>query len=262
MFSQTSITQEILQVLPATIELCLVAFLLATITGIPLGFIAAIRHGKLADNAILVLALIGSSMPVFWLGLFAILFFSIQLGWLPSSGQISLLFEIEHATGILFLDILLSDSEFKWQAFQDALAHIILPACVVALAPATVFIRLARTAMLSVLNTTYIKATMAKGLSYNQIIIRHAIRNSLIKVIQYVGLQFANLVTLAMITEVVFNWPGIGRWLIESIYQRDYTAIQGGLLVLSSFIFLIHIITDYCYAALNPLAREARFGSR
>ena len=262
MSSQMPIIQEILLVLPATIELSLVAFLLATLVGIPLGFIAAINHGKLIDNAILVVALVGSSMPVFWLGLFAILFFSIQLGWLPSSGQISLLFEIEHITGILLIDILFSDSEFKWQAFQNALAHIVLPACVIALAPATVFIRLARTAMLTVLNTSYIKATMAKGLSYNQIIFRHAIRNSLIKVIQYVGLQFANLVTLAMITEVIFNWPGIGRWLIESIYQRDYTAIQGGLLVLSTFIFVVHIITDYCYAALNPLAREARFGSR
>ena len=262
MASQTAIADEILQVLPATIELSLVAFLLATLIGIPLGFIAAINRKKVIDNTILVVALIGSSMPVFWLGLFAILLFSIQLGWLPSSGQISLLFEIEHITGLLFIDILLSDSEYKWQAFQNALAHIVLPACVIAAAPAAVFIRLARTAMLNVLETSYIKATMAKGLTYNQIIFRHAIRNSLIKVIQHVGLQFANLVTLAMITEVIFNWPGIGRWLIDSIYQRDYTAIQSGLLVLSTFIFVVHIITDYIYAALNPLAREARFGSR
>ena len=116
--------------------------------------------------------------------------------------------------------------------------------------------------MLSVLETGYIRATRAKGLSYRKIILRHAIRNALIKVIQHIGLQFANLVTLAMITEVIFNWPGIGRWLIQSIYQRDYTAIQSGLLVLSTFIFIVHIITDYIYAALNPLARGSKYGSR
>ncbi|WP_286266020.1 ABC transporter permease subunit [Thalassotalea atypica] len=261
MSSQTEISSDILAVLPATIELSLFAFLLATLIGIPLGFIAAINHNKTIDNVILSIAMIGYSVPVFWLGLFAILIFSITLGWLPSSGQISLLYEIEPITGILLFDILLSNSEYKWQAFQNASAHIILPACVIASAPATIFIRLARTAMLSVLNTSYIKATMAKGLSFKQIIIRHALRNALIKVVQHVGLQFANLVTLAMITEVIFNWPGIGRWLIESIYQRDYTAIQGGLLVLSSFIFVVHIITDYIYAALNPRARELRHGS-
>lgn len=262
MSSQVSIASEIMHVLPATVELSLFAFLLATFIGIPLGFIAAINHNKAADNIILSLSMIGYSVPVFWLGLFGILLFSIELGWLPSSGQMSLLYEIEQTTGILFFDILLSDNEYKWQAFQNASAHMILPAAVIATAPATVFIRLARTAMLNVLDTSYIKATMSKGLSFKQIVFRHAIRNALIKVMQHVGLQFANLVTLAMVTEVIFNWPGIGRWLIESIYQRDYTAIQGGLLVLSTFIFVVHIITDYIYAALNPLARETRYGTR
>ncbi|WP_448554692.1 ABC transporter permease [Thalassotalea montiporae] len=262
MTNQTNITDEILRLLPATIELSLFAFVIATIVGIPLGFIAAIRHHKPADHVILAFAMIGYSIPVFWLGLLAILTFSIQLGWLPSGGQISLLYEIERTTGFMLVDILLSDSPYKWQALQNNFAHMILPALVIAAAPATVFIRLARTAMLEVLQTSYIKAARAKGLSFSQIILRHAIRNALIKVVQHIGLQFANLVTLAMITEVIFNWPGIGRWLIESIYQRDYTAIQSGLLVLSSFIFLVHIITDYTYAALNPLARGAKYGSR
>ncbi|REL27593.1 ABC transporter permease subunit [Thalassotalea euphylliae] len=262
MTNQANIANEILRLLPATIELSLFAFVLATVIGIPLGFIAAIRHHKPTDHAILAFAMIGYSIPVFWLGLLAILTFSIQLGWLPSGGQISLLYEIERTTGFMLIDILLSNSPYKWQALQNNFAHMILPALVIAAAPATVFIRLARTAMLEVLQTSYIKATRAKGLSFSQIIFRHAIRNALIKVIQHIGLQFANLVTLAMITEVIFNWPGIGRWLIESIYQRDYTAIQSGLLVLSSFIFLVHIITDYTYAALNPLARGAKYGSR
>ena len=109
--------------------------------------------------------------------------------------------------------------------------------------------------MIEVLETSYIKAANAKGLTFQQIIFRHAIRNALIKIIRHVGLQFANLITIAMVTEVIFSWPGIGRWLIESIYHRDYTAIQSGLLVLSCFIFVVHIFTDFIYAALNPLAR-------
>ncbi|KGJ96345.1 ABC transporter permease [Colwellia psychrerythraea] len=261
MASQSPINNEIIELLPATIELSLVALLIAMLVGIPLGFIAAINHNKASDNAILSFAMIGYSIPVFWLGLLAILVFSITLGWLPSAGQISLLFEIEFVTGIQFIDILLSDSPYKWQAFSNASAHIILPACVIALAPATIFIRLSRAAMIEVLAASYIRAARAKGLTFQQIIFRHAIRNALIKIIRHVGLQFANLVTIAMVTEVIFSWPGIGRWLIESIFQRDYTAIQSGLLVLSCFIFIIHILTDFIYAALNPLARGNKHGA-
>ncbi len=261
MSSQLSVSEEIFSFLPATIELTIIALLLAMFFGIPIGFIAAINHRKITDNIILSVSMIGYSIPVFWLGLLAILIFSIQLGWLPSAGQISLLFEINHVTGIQFIDILLSDSPYKWQAFQDASAHIILPACVVAFAPVTIFVRLARTAMMEVLDSQYIRAAKAKGLSFGQIIYHHAIRNAMVHVIRDIGLQFANLVTIAMVTEVIFSWPGIGRWLIESIFQRDHTAIQGGLLALSSFIFIVHIVTDFIYAALNPLARESRHGA-
>jgi cationic peptide transport system permease protein len=261
MASQSDISTEIVNLLPATIELSLVALFIAMLVGIPLGFIAAIKHSKITDNLILSVSMLGYSIPIFWLGLLAILTFSINLGWFPSAGQISLLFEIELVTGIQFIDILLSDSPYKWQAFRDASAHIILPACVIAVAPATIFIRLARTSMIEVLETSYIRAASAKGLTFKQIIFRHAIRNALIKIIRHVGLQFANLVTIAMVTEVIFSWPGIGRWLIESIYQRDYTAIESGLLVLSCFIFIVHILTDFIYAALNPLARGNKYGT-
>jgi cationic peptide transport system permease protein len=261
MASQSEISTEVLNLLPATIELSLVALLIAMFIGIPLGFIAAIKHNKPTDNIILSVSMLGYSIPVFWLGLLAILTFSITLGCFPSAGQISLLFEIELVTGIQFIDIILSDSPYKWQAFIDATAHVVLPATVISVAPATIFIRLARTSMIEVLETSYIKAARAKGLTFQQIIIRHAIRNALIKIVRHIGLQFANLVTIAMVTEVIFSWPGIGRWLIESIYQRDYTAIQSGLLVLSCFIFVVHILTDFLYAALNPLARGSKHGS-
>jgi len=262
MASQTPIIEEFKNLLPATIELSLSALFLAMFVGVPIGFLAAIQHEKPTDNLILTFSMIGYSIPVFWLGLLAILVFSIELGWVPSAGRISLLYEIESVTGFKLLDILLSDNEYKWQAFQNALTHFILPVVVIAVAPATIFVRLARSAMLEVLDKSYIKAAKAKGLTFGQIIYHHAIRNALVRVIRDVGLQFANLVTIAMVTEVIFSWPGIGRWLIESIYQRDYTAIQSGLLVLSSFIFLVHIVTDFIYAAINPLAREGKHGSR
>ncbi len=261
MASHLPVIEDVAKLLPATIELSIAALLLAMIIGVPIGFIAAIRHEKPTDNIILTFAMLGYSIPVFWLGMLSILVFSIHLGWLPAAGQLSLLYEIEHVTGFQFIDILLTDSEYKWQAFQNAGIHLILPATVVALAPTTIFIRLARAAMLEVLDKSYIKAAKAKGLTFNQIIYHHAARNALLRVIRDVGLQFANLVTIAMVTEVIFSWPGIGRWLIESIYQRDYTAIQGGLLVLSSFIFFVHILTDFIYTALNPLAREPRHGT-
>jgi len=261
MTTNLPVADEILSRLPATMELTFVALLIAMAIGIPIGFIAAIYHRKAVDNVILGFSMLGYSIPVFWLALLAILVFSIQLGWLPSAGQMSLLYSIDQVTGVLFIDILLSDSEYKWQAFQDATLHIILPATVVAIAPATIFIRLARTAMLEVLDTHYIKAAQAKGLTFTQIIYHHAIRNSMVRVIRDVGLQFANLVTLAMVTEIIFSWPGVGQWLIQSIYQRDYTSIQGGLLALSSYIFIVHILTDLIYGALNPLARDAKYGS-
>ncbi|XPF94143.1 ABC transporter permease [Colwellia sp. RE-S-Sl-9] len=259
--SHLPISSEIMNLLPATIELSVVALFIAMLVGIPIGFIAAINHEKIPDKIILFVSMLGYSIPIFWLGLLAILIFSIQLGWLPSAGRISLVYEIKHITGIQFFDILLSDNEYKWQAFQNATLHIIMPASVVAIAPMTIFIRLARTSMMEVLESSYITAAKAKGLTLWQIIYRHAIRNALVNVIRHVGLQFANLVTLAMVTEVIFSWPGIGRWLIESIFQRDYTAIQGGLLALSSFIFIVHILTDFIYAALNPLARDRKHGA-
>lgn len=262
MSTQHPIYADIFNLLPATIELSINALIVSMCIGIPIGFISAINHRKTIDNVILSFSMVGYSIPVFWLGLLAILIFSIELGWFPSAGRISLLFEIEHITGILFIDILLSDSPYKWQAFMDASAHLILPVFVVALAPMTIFIRLARTSMIEVLDKSYIKAAKAKGLSFTQIIFRHGIRNALVNIIRHVGLQFANLITFSMVTEVIFSWPGIGRWLIESIYHRDYTAIQGGLLVLSGFIFIVHIITDFIYATLNPLSRESKHGSR
>ncbi|WP_068546789.1 ABC transporter permease [Thalassotalea crassostreae] len=261
MASGEPVSKELLRYLPATIELCLVSLFIAMIFGFPLGFVAAIFHKKTIDKAILSFAMLGYSIPVFWLALIFILIFSITLSWFPSSGQLNLLFEIESVTGFLFIDILLSDTPYKYQAFQDALMHIILPSITVAMAPMTIFIRLARTSMLEVLESNYIKAAKAKGLSQAHIILHHGIRNSLVSIVRQIGLHFANLVTMAMIAEVIFDWHGAGSWLIESIFQRDYTAIQGGLIALATFTFIINILADFIYVAINPLQRHKKHGS-
>ncbi|TRX57251.1 ABC transporter permease [Thalassomonas sp. M1454] len=261
MSSQVPVSTELLTYLPSTIELCISALFIAMIIGIPLGFVAAIWHNKPADKVILAFAMIGYSIPAFWLALILILIFSITLSWLPSSGQLNLLFEIEHVTGFKFIDILLSDNVNKMSAINDAIRHIILPAMTVAVAPMTLFIRLARTSMLDVLDSNYIKAAKAKGLSQAAIIYHHGIRNSLVTIVRQMGLYFANLVTIAMIVEVIFDWQGAGSWLIDSIFQRDYTAIQGGLIALAIFTFVINIFADFIYAALNPLERNRKHGA-
>ncbi len=261
MANQTAISADLRHYLPSTIELCLAALFIAMVIGIPLGFLAAIYHNKPADKAILVFAMVGYSIPVFWLSLIFILVFSINLSWFPTSGQLNLLFEIKQVTGFKFVDILLSDSPYKYLAFKDALMHLVLPAFAVATAPTTLFIRLARTSMLEVLESNFIKAAKAKGLSKAKIILHHGVRNSLVHIIRQMGLHFANLVTVAMIAEVIFEWQGAGSWLIDSIFHRDYTAIQGGLIALAIFTFTINILFDFIYAAINPLERHKKHGA-
>ncbi|MDN3653168.1 ABC transporter permease subunit [Thalassotalea ponticola] len=260
MATSAPISSELMIRLPATIELCLAALTLALLLGMPLGFVAAIFHNSPLDKGILAFAMLGYSIPVFWLALILILVFSITLSWLPSAGQLNLLFDIETVTGFKLIDILISDSPHRSAALRDALLHLILPSVAVALAPMTIFIRLARTSMLDVLDSNYIKAARAKGLSKPMIIYRHGIRNALVGIVRQVGLQFANIVTIAMIAEVIFAWQGAGSWLIESIEARDYTAIQGGLIALATFTFVINIIADFMYVALNPLERYKKHG--
>lgn len=261
MSSQVPISVELITYLPATIELCLAALFIALLFGVPLGFVAAVFHNKALDKVILTFAMIGYSIPVFWLSLILILVFSITLSWFPSSGQLNLLFEIEQVTGFIFIDIILSDTPYTWQALKDAFMHIIMPAFAVAMAPMTMFIRLARTSMLDVLESNYIKAAKAKGLSQTHIIYHHGIRNSLVGIVRQIGLNFSNLVTIAMIAEVIFDWQGAGSWLIQSIFERDYTAIQGCLIALATFTFFINILSDFLYATLNPLERHKKHGS-
>lgn len=254
--SQQPVLAEVGGVLPATLELAAYALIVSLLLGIPSGILAAVRKDKWLDRAISSFALVGYSVPVFWWALLLIMLFSLQLGWLPTSGRIGVLYEIPDITGLMLLDIWLSDVSYKHAAFRDALIHLALPTLVLATYPTTVMMRFVRESMLNVLDQNYIKTARAKGLNRAQVLYKHGLRNALLPVTRQIGLQFSTLITLAMLTEVVFSWPGIGQWLIDSIYQRNYTAIQAGVLVISTLVIVVNISTEILHTLFNPLARK------
>lgn len=254
--SQQAILQEISLLLPATLELTAYALFISFIIGIPLGIIAAMKPDGTISQLISAAAITGYSLPIFWWALLLIMLFSLGLGWLPTAGRIGVLYEVNHITGFMLVDILLSDSQHQKEALINALHHLLLPTVVLATFPTTVMVRFTRDSMLDVWEQSYIKTARAKGLNRAQVLYRHGLRNALLPVIRQIGLQFSSLITLAMITEVIFSWPGIGRWLIDSIYQRNYPAIQAGLLVISSLVIAVNMLTEILHTLFNPLARR------
>lgn len=254
--SQQPLLKEVWQVLPATLELTAYALLLSFVLGIPLGIAAAMKPESLLGKSISGLALMGYSLPVFVWAILLIMLFSVTLGWFPSGGRLGVLYEIHGHTGFMLIDIMLSDVTYQRAALLDALRHLTLPTLVLATYPTTVMIRFVRDAMLDVWEQNYIKTAKAKGLNRLQVLYRHGLRNALLPVIRQIGLQFSALITLAMITEVIFSWPGIGRWLIDSIYQRNFPAIQAGLMIISTLVITINMLTEILHTLFNPLARQ------
>jgi len=254
--SQQPLLTEIRQVLPATLELTSYALLVSFFVGIPLGILAAIKPDGVIGKAISAIAITGYSLPIFWWGLLLIMVFAVGLGWFPSGGRLGVLYEIPPQTGFMLVDILLSDVSYRQAALQDALRHLLLPTLALATFPTTVMIRFVRDAMLDVWEQSYIKTAKAKGLSRLQVLYRHGLRNALLPVIRQIGLQFSTLITLAMLTEVIFSWPGVGRWLIDSIYQRNFPAIQAGLMIISVLVITVNMLTEILHTFFNPLARK------
>ncbi|PSW26896.1 peptide ABC transporter permease [Photobacterium swingsii] len=252
----TPILQEVLTVFPATLELCFFAFGLSLVVGIPLGTLAGVRQGRPVDTIISSLALVGYSIPLFWLAMLLILLFSLNLGWLPVAGRHSLLYEIQHVTGFAIVDVLLSEKPYRAEALVDVIRHLVLPTLVLAMAPTTEVIRLTRASVAEVMTQNYIKVAHTKGLSTFEIIIRHVRKNAIPPIIPKLGMQFSTMMTFAMLTESIFNWPGIGRWLLDAISDQNYVAIQAGVITVASFILIANIFSDLAGAAINPLARK------
>ena len=257
-----AISEQLREVFPATMELCLLAFTLALFIGIPLGIIAGVMRGKWQDTAISTFALLGFSMPVFWLALLLMLFFSLHLGWLPVSGRFDLLYQVKPITGFALIDAWLSDSPYRTEMIGSALRHMILPITALAVAPTTEVVRLMHISTDDVLNQNYIKAAATRGLSRFTIIRRHVLHNALPPIVPKLGLQFSTMLTLAMITEVVFSWPGLGRWMINAIRQQDYAAISAGVMVVGTLVITINVLADILGAATNPLKHKEWYALR
>ena len=246
---------EFFTLFPATIELSLCALILALVVGLPAGILAAVRRGSVFDHSVMGISLTGYSMPIFWWGLLLILLFSVDLGWTPVSGRISALYWIEPVTGFLLIDTLLVDEP---GAFTSAVRHLILPAIVLGTIPLAVIARMTRSSMLEVLGEDYVRTARAKGVSPLQVVAVHALRNALIPVITVIGLQVGVLLSGAILTETIFAWPGIGKWLIESIARRDYPSVQGGVLLVATVVITVNLIVDLLYGFINPRIRHAR----
>ena len=247
--------KEFITLFPATVELSFFALIFAVVFGIPAGVIAGVKRGSVFDHSVMGLSLTGYSMPIFWWALLMILFFSVFLHWTPVSGRLSALFWIDTDTGFMLIDALRSDEK---GALISALRHLILPSIVLGTIPLAVIARMTRSAMLEVLNEDYVRTARAKGLAPWRIIGIHALRNALIPVITVIGLQTGVLLAGAILTETIFAWPGVGKWIVESIRRRDYPSVQGGILMISSLIILVNLIVDMLYGVVNPRIRHTR----
>ncbi|HYE50908.1 MAG TPA: ABC transporter permease subunit [Azospirillaceae bacterium] len=253
--TQNPVLTEFAELFPATIELSLCAILFATLVGLPAGIVAAVRRGTAFDHSVMGLSLTGYSMPIFWWGLLLIMLFSVTLGLTPVSGRLDVVYWVEPVTGFMLVDSLLSEEE---GAFLDALHHLLLPSIVLGTIPLAVIARMTRSAMLEVLGEDYIRTARAKGLGAWRVIGLHALRNALIPVVTVIGLQVGTLLGGAILTETIFAWPGIGKWLVESINRRDYPALQGGVLLIATVVMVVNLVVDLLYGVLNPRIRHAR----
>ena len=253
--TQASVWSEFKTLFPATLELALVALLFALVVGMTAGVIAAVKRGTLVDHGVMTMALTGYSMPIFWWGLLLILVFSVGLGWTPVSGRLNLVFDVPPHTGFMLIDAWLAeraDPEFNKGALWDAMRHLILPAIVLGTIPLAVIARMTRSSMLEVLREDYVRTARAKGLSPFRIIFIHALRNALVPVLTVIGLQVGTLMGGAVLTETIFSWPGIGKWLIDAIGRRDYPVVQNGILLVATLVIMTNFVVDILYGVANP----------
>jgi len=248
-WTRQKVWTEVKHRFPATIELTLAALCIACFFGIIFGIISATKQYSIFDYVSMIGALAGVSMPIFWLGLIFMLIFSLNLGWLPISGRLSVDIDLEVITNFYILDAVLTRN---WAALKDAAWHLIMPAVTLSTIPMAIVARMTRSAMLEVLRQDYIKTAKAKGLSNFTVTFKHALRNALIPVVTTVGLQFGVALGGAILTETIFAWPGVGKWMYDAVMQRDYMVIQGGTLFIAAVFVVINLCVDVLYAVINP----------
>lgn len=247
------VSEEFFDRFPATAELTFVALLWSIAFGIPMGVIAARRRNTALDYSVIGVSLVGYSMPIFWWGLMLVLFFSVGLGWFPVSGRLGFAYDVPSVTGFMLIDVWFTSE--AWPAFLEALQHLVLPAVVLGTVPLAVLARMTRSSVLETLGEDYIRTARAKGILEWRVVFVHALRNALVPIVTVIGLLVGSLLTGAVLTETIFSWPGIGRWLVKSVEARDYPVIQGGVLYLSLLIVSINLLVDIAYYWIYPKMR-------
>ncbi len=247
--SNEFVGKEIWDRFPNTVELTVLAMFIAVAVGVFAGIISASRQYSLLDYSVMGVALFGVSMPVFWLGIMLMMIFGVYLRWLPIGGRISIMIPFTRITGFYLLDSIITGN---WQAFVSSLRHLILPAIALGTIPMATIARVTRSSMLEVLRQDYIRTERAKGLSERLVIYKHAVRNVLIPVVTVIGLNFGLLLAGAILTETVFSWPGLGRYVVKAVQMRDYPAVQGCVLFFAFIFVIVNLITDLIYVYIDP----------
>lgn len=249
LITKTSVTQELLSRFPATIELAIAAIIIASVVGIAIGVISAVKQNSIIDYITMVFALIGVSMPIFWLGLVLIVIFAVQTHLLPVAGRIQIGLEPAHVTGFYILDSIITGNT---EALKSSIEHLILPAIALGSYSMAIIARMTRSTMLEIIRQDYVRTARAKGLFEKVIILRHALRNALVPIITVIGLQLGSLLGGAVLTETVFSWPGIGSYTIDAILKSDYNVVQGSVMLLAVIFVLVNLVVDLLYGLLDP----------
>jgi peptide/nickel transport system permease protein len=248
------VMDDILRFFPATLELATVATLLGIFLGIPMGVLAAVKHGRWPDHFVRVFGLLGYSVPVFWLGMVGLLVFYAELGWVSGPGRLDVFYNdiVTPVTGIILVD---SALEGEWEIFWNAVSHLILPAAILGTFALAYIARMTRSFMLDQLNQEYVLTARVKGLSEGRVIWRHAFRNVQVQLITIIGLTYASLLEGSVLTETVFSWPGIGQYITRSLFNADMNAVLGGTIVVGVCFVGINMFSDLLYKLVDPRAR-------
>ena len=245
---------DIKRAFPATLELASLGILIGAGLGVPLGVWAAVRRGKLVDQVVRVIGLVGYSVPIFWLGLMALVVFYARLGWVSGPGRMDVTYEytLTPVTGLLLLDTAMAG---EWEAFQNVFSHLILPASLLGYFALAYISRMTRSFMLNELAQEYVIAARAKGLSESRIIWRHALRNAMVPLVTVIALSYAGLLEGSVLTETVFAWPGLGLYITNSLQNADMNAVLGGTIIVGSIFVGLNLLSDVLYKLLDPRTR-------
>nr|WP_316642793.1 ABC transporter permease [uncultured Roseateles sp.] len=248
------VMQDIRRAFPATMELATLGILIGAGLGVPLGVWAAVRRGGLADQGVRIMALVGYSVPIFWLGLMALVVFYAKLGWVSGPGRIDVAYEftLTPVTGFMLLDTAMAG---EWEAFRNAFSHLILPGALLGYFSLAYISRMTRSFMLNELAQEYVVAARAKGLSEVRIIWRHALRNAMVPLVTVIALSYAGLLEGSVLTETVFAWPGLGLYITNSLQNADMNAVLGGTLIVGSIFIGLNLLSDVLYRLLDPRTR-------